>query len=296
MSYPGLGPSDRLSLSGEAFVELCATEMECLYTRTGGKTPLHDGFLHIIDPVSSHSHTVGVQVKTGLSHIRRKARYALIRLDRRHIRAWRVASIPTIIVWANREAGGWSALWGNSRFAKLRTASLKLSYESRLNKDALPVLLDLAKSHVGTPDIPDIVTPPAIPITVPAAKKAAWVFFRSWRYEGSVSPHLGRVSVTLRAWRHITRVSSPQRAIIHKLSLLPCARELVERAPHSLFLRAFDDPDQRLRRELRALRGFYRSKHQANLMVEVILDVVRTKKKVVRAKLYSIHERRGWYE
>jgi SIR2-like domain len=127
---------------------------------------------------------------------------------------------------------------------------------------------------------------PPLPLQrVREAKKIAREFYDAWRRDvalgRSSSPVLGAVGVTLRGWRHITRAGPPAREICHRLSLIPCAREVVEKATDKKDVRHL------FGKTLIALEGTYRSPYQADVVVEVIIE-----RSGGRASFLSVHERR----
>ena len=150
-------------------------------------------------------------------------------------------------------------------------------------------LLELAEGRRPSPTV-RLSTSPLSTLLVRNAKDAAWESYRAWKHDveagRSLSPALGRINVTLKAWRHITRVRVPQREICHRLSLLPCAREVVEKAPTYRIVRRLG------RRVLISLEGVYRSPYQADVLVEVIVEQLRSKRDGTTNTLLSVHERR----
>lgn len=320
-----LGKQDNLAQQGVAFVKLRAAEMGFVFTPTGDKTPSIDGHLQGWDETSDTNLYIAVQIKTGNSYARGlKTSSEFIHvspLRREDILDWKHSNIPVILVWVSSDGSKRFALWGNAKLAKLASRTLKISKKSLFNQEARPKLLELARIGAGSPTIPRLTKPPLFPTRVSEVKKRAWKFYSEWREQGSNSPIFGKVDITLKGWRHITRVSSSQREVIHKLSLLPCARELIDTCTQSLFLRKIEDqvmdyttelhsPSRLIslgkalelwargkrKREFHALRGLYRSRFQADVMVEVILEVTKVNERVMTTKLYSIHEKRSWYE
>lgn len=136
--------------------------------------------------------------------------------------------------------------------------------------------------------------PPLFPIRLSDVKGEAWEYFSIWRRDRCWSPVFGEVKITRRAWKHMTRVSRPQREACHKLSLLPCARELIQKARSARRVRVLVNPRRpsRIQRELYVLRGPHKSPFQADIKVEVVIEVAREPDGRQTATLLSVLERR----
>ena len=138
------------------------------------------------------------------------------------------------------------------------------------------------------------------PHRVSDVKKQAWRFYSEWRREGSISPRFGKVEITLKAWRHIASRSRPQSEVCHKLSLLPCARELINLTHESVMVRTIVERPviwhgavRQISTELHALRAPRESRFQADINVEVILEVTKEYGAVIGTKFLSVCERRA---
>jgi hypothetical protein len=152
----------------------------------------------------------------------------------------------------------------------------------------------MARKHVGFPTVRIIDHPPLCASAIKVAKQKAWQFYRSWRKESPISPVFGPITISLRCWRHITRVGLSEREIIHKLSLLSCARELIIASIQARFLRLLEDSDARggyrnVVRELHSISGMYVSHYQSDILVEVVIEVKRAGRRTTNT-LYSIQE------
>jgi len=96
----------------------------------------------------------------------------------------------------------------------------------------------------------------------------------------------------------MTRGSRPQLEVCHKLTLLPCAKEIVENAAKSVLIRVFDPTTDHLgraiQRELHILRGCHIQSFRADMQVEVVLDVTRLVERgePIAVRFYSVYEKR----
>ena len=196
--------------------------------------------------------------------------------------------MPTIVVWVGDSQTGKFALWQSTTVADPRAKSIKISKTSVFDEGSLPKLQDMARNWTGTPRVPILKNHPLGPSRVRDVRNAAWEYFSNWRELGSYSPRFGQVDITLKAWRHLTRASSSQREIIHKLSLLICAKELIEKTSRSTLFRSGRDQ----RNELHLLRGICSKRYREDILVEVILEASMDSQQTASTKLYSIHERR----
>jgi hypothetical protein len=100
---------------------------------------------------------------------------------------------------------------------------------------------------------------------------------------------LGQILISRHAWRHITRPALPGPAVAHRLSLLPCAREVIERVTEFKFLRLLRIV-KGIRVEFVALRATVAPAYRRPADIEVIVQVARRRKRVIAARLYSVHE------
>jgi hypothetical protein len=179
-------------------------------------------------------------------------------------------------------------MWVSASEIELRSGRVKLRRSHIFDKNARPRIEELAREYAGRPSIPVLQSRP-LTTTLQEAKEEAWKFYRDWRGIGSFSPRYGYVGVTLRAWRHLTKASSPADMIIHRLSLLPCAKELIELSSKGALVRV-TSPDGP-RTELQSVRGVVRPKFRAAIVVEVVLEVRFPCERYRATKLYSVYER-----
>ncbi len=162
---------------------------------------------------------------------------------------------------------------------------------------------------------------PSLFTKVSQVKPQAWAFYSKWREEGSQSPLFGKVDITLKGWRHVVRVSRSQAEVCHKLSLLRCAKELVEKATQSVKLRDLDRrvgsswsealknavgvTPQRIRstdhlgrpveRELHVIHGRSLPPFRPPIEIEVVLLVARPQqdtRSILSTTFYSVYELR----
>lgn len=287
--------NDWKGIAAEHLINLCASRMECKLTLAGEKTPSIDGYLQVYDRQLDVNHLLQVQIKYGRRYIKRlKKRRPVVRnLDREDILDWHSSGVPTIVVWVDNPTDPRHVLWGNAQLARPGSGELKLRRGSAFDSAAVPRLLNIARLHAGKPNITRLSIKPLLPASVGEAKKAAWPVFREWCRDGSLSPRFGRVEVTRRCWRHVTRVTCSPAAVVHKLSLLPSAREVVERGSRSHHLRDLSADGSK---QLHAVRGIVHTPYRANILVEVVLEVTMRRGQVDATKLFALHERRYWYK
>jgi hypothetical protein len=168
--------------------------------------------------------------------------------------------------------------------------------EHRDLREFFAELLEL--SEVKYPSM-TLVTHPLVFTKVKDIKAEAWAFYAQWKSEGSRSPKFGKIRVTVKGWRHVTRGSRPQAEVCHKLTLLPCAREIVEKAMDSVLVRKLDSGTDELgraiERELHVVRGRHVQRFRADMRVDAVLEVTRLVKdqKTTCVKFYSVYERRA---
>ena len=313
-----LGQSTATGHKGEQFVRSWATEMECVNLIPETSAPSIDGQIQLYDTKIDANLYLAFQAKCGNSHIGRfkaDSKYVVLKLDAEDIVNWRKANIPVIIIWVSDDPPTKRyALWTEAARARPGANQIKISKRALLDAKAFPQLLEVARTHAGFPSIPKLCGSPLFPVNVSSIKGTSRNFYTRWQHEGSVSPIFGKVDVSLKAWRHITRRSSPQRDVCHKLSLLRFAREIVEISTKSRFLRLLDedrklvrehhaaqeDPPlvysypvkRKLRRELHAVCGLYCSRYRTDMTVEVVLEVLKIDNHIVKTKLYGVHEKR----
>lgn len=284
---------DKRAIHAEAFVNAWATGVGLVYTSTGGKTPSIDGHIQLVDPVTGTNLYVNCQVKTGNSYVRElvvKRNVMTLTVDATDISNWQSSNVPVVLVWVKQDELGVVdyALWTPVARRSGRTTSVHIRKSARLDASSVPRLLELARAHAGRATVPDIKVEPLVP-TLKITKQRAWSFFKRWRVTGSESPVFGHVKLSRETWRHITRRGLSRSSIIHRLSLLPCARELVESAARGTFLRELDRKAH-VRIELVAVRGTVRLPFRRAIALEVVLRVRRSKAHVFEVVLHSIHE------
>ena len=293
---------------GEFFVGQLVSRMGAKYTQIGGNHPSIDGQIQLKDPDSGAFYYLQIQVKTGtncISGLKSKRKFLFLNLEKKHIFDWKLSNSPTIAVWVNLEndSAKQHALWADAKLARLGATRLKLYRKNLFDEAALPKLLDIARKNAGRPDIARLSSATLSPTTFADVKQQAWGFYSQWRSDGSVSPKFGKVYVTLKGWRHINRPSSSLPAIIHKLSLLQMARELLETSNQSRFLRRIEQRgedgelvgDRSIIKELHSVYGLHQSSYQADIIVEVVLEVTKISGYPYLTKLYGVHEKRDWY-
>src|SRR6266496_2310354 len=106
MARPGgyIGPryveSEVTAEEGENYVRETVRKMRCRWTPTDKKHGAQDGFLELFRGEHSTGLTLGVEVKSGRSHISSETEHAiLITLKRGHIAHWARHGCPFIVVW-----------------------------------------------------------------------------------------------------------------------------------------------------------------------------------------------------
>jgi hypothetical protein len=122
------------------------------------------------------------------------------------------------------------------------------------------------------------------------AKRTARAFYERWRADSrsgvSVSRALGRVHVSLKGWRHLTRPITPPEEIAKRLAMLEWARELVERGTNVKFVRPIRGGG------LYSLQGLFSSRFEDDVLVEVILKRRARRPKHEQWCFLSVFERR----
>ncbi len=275
----------------EILIKKLIEGMGSVYIKTH-KIPSINGLIQLS---KSAGHTVALKIIIESSYIQydnKDERFIYILANEKEILNWKSTALPVIVVWISENH---DPLWTNTKFVKLGSRKIKISKKTVFGTDkCIKELLNIVNRFSGNPDIQKLTQHALFPKQVSDIKNVAWQFYAEWRNDGSHSPVFGKVEITLKGWRHITRVSLSQHAIIHKLTLLPCAKELIETATESHFLRRIGENISL--KELHALRGLYQPKFKTNVLVEVVLEVMKRGNRVISTKLYSIQEKRSWYE
>lgn len=87
---------------GENFVREVARKMRCRWTGTEKKYGAQDGFLELFRGENSTGLVIGVEVKSGTSHVSSTSQHGfVIRIDRADIAHWARHGLPFIVVWYN---------------------------------------------------------------------------------------------------------------------------------------------------------------------------------------------------
>jgi hypothetical protein len=281
---------DQLGKSGEDLVAFRLSSIGLEFNRAGEKTPSIDGYVMVHD-ATTNLH-LAVQVKTGKSFLRKKsARHLHVALDPTDVRDWRETNTPVVVVWVdgqNADSAKWTAYWASATRAS--ASVIKIPCKSTLDAHSRTKIEDVVRAHAGR--APQISSAPLFPAKTSEVKVAAWDFFQKWRREGSLSPLFGKIDLTRRAWRHITRVSRPQREVAHKLSLLPCAKAILESASRSEFRRKIETATELI--EYHSVNGVYKAFYRRDAHIEVIVELVRPKispSKEPQVRFFSVYER-----
>jgi hypothetical protein len=285
---------DQLATRGQLFVASRLAAIGLEFVPAGDKTPSVDGYAQIHDGTTNLHFTV--QVKAGQSHLRKRtATLFQVKLDASDVEDWHETNTAVFVVWVDAAPGtdesSWVAYWETAHMA--RRTSIRIRKTHRLDERALIPIAALVRAHAGRADGARIASHPLFPARASEVKPAAWRFFCQWRREGSVSSLFGDVAITRRAWRHLTRVARPQREVAHKLSLLPCAREIIESTKHAEFRRRIAEGGAII--DYYAVSGVYKAVYRRDLLVEAIIEVVRSanaKRRQGQARFLSVYERR----
>lgn len=298
-----------LGKKGESFVihQFAEFNVDCIWGN--GKTPSIEGVIRIKDEVFKTNLSLGVQIKTGNSYVHQskksKRHIILTKLEESDIRDWKASNIPVIVIWVSDDPSGKRyALWADTTRIKKGAKQIKILKTALVDRNCVPKLLEIARAYAGLPVVPILKETPLFPTLVKDVKKDARKFYEKWRRVKTVSPIFGHVRITLKAWRHITRIKSSQREICHKLSCLPCARELIMNANQCRFLRKIerdgakeeensriiDDPKSV--KELWSICGTHQSPFRADVLLEVVIEVERRGQNILKATFYSLHEKR----
>jgi hypothetical protein len=285
------GKHSKLGLRGQTFVKARLEEMGFEVTPTGD-APSIDLYVMLHDGVTNLH--FNVQVKTGKSFLRPETspRHYSIKLDERDVADWKHSGSPTFVVWVDNRSGSndrvWTAYWATATNARGNT--LKIRKTSRLDMGALRRLERTVRQYRGRHGVV-VTSEPLFPARVSDIKWSAWEYFKNWKQRGTLSPFFGAVAVTMRSWRHLTRVSRPQREVIHKLSLLPCAREIIEKVSVPEFRRSISGPHGQ--RKLYALSGRHEPRYRGSLAIEVIIEVFSHRNAPKRVNFLSVYEKRS---
>ncbi len=225
---------------GEKAFASHAEKIGLRYEELNEKTPSIDGVLILSTDGSSPCYAyVNVQIKTGswfkVTYKKHpmEARFSL-RVASKDSRAWAESNVPTIVVWVDISNEIPEFYWRSSAYVSAGKTRLPMKSKNKIDVNAIPHLLALARTGTLEPSLFRITEPLLAHHKVAYHKNLARSYFESWRTTGSINPVLGKVLVTLRFWRHITRRSLPQATICYRLMLLSCGRQLVE---HSTAIR-----------------------------------------------------------
>ena len=286
--FTRLGVQSR-ALQAELFIRDRIEKMGFRYFATTGLP----GIQGVIQLRTRRSGRIAVQVRTDKRVVTdgdRRGSYILLNLDPREIVSWELIGLPVIIVWVKIDNSGSIAyaLWRNANRAHRTSGRIKMPTEARLGSKGTTRSLKKLHAHMWKPNVISLKEKLLFPQRVSEIRGQAWEYYRQWRLDGAISPVFNEVEITLKAWRHMTRRAISQRAIIHKLSLLPFARELVETAQKSKCVRSLPHNG----RELHSLRGVFTSTYQANATIEVILEVQKKASGKQRVRFLSVLERR----
>ena len=283
---------------GEVWVEQKAGQNGWAFIRAPDKTRKIDGHLILPDPEHGSSLHVAVQVKTGTEFVqfpkKTAGAAAFFKCERTDVLHWHQLNVPVIIIWILDPYNPFTSknLWADAARASRASGKLKVNINSEFGEAAKDTILNIARKHAGRPLIPQVSSNFLFPQKVKEVKKLAKDFYSAWMRTGSHSPALGHVEVTLKGWRHLVKITQSQRSVIHRLSLVPMAKEVLERASKSHFVRKLNDKPTR--REFHVVNGICHQEHEANIVIEVVVEVEKRGKRVISAKLFSIFERKSW--
>jgi hypothetical protein len=293
--------NSRKGRSGEYLVASRMEEMRIDVSPTSGNFPLIDGHMEIYDEELHKNWTIKYQVKTGCKFfemIKNNNNYIrIVNLEKKHIDKWLISAIPVIIIGVYYDIDNPSAspcmLWENADYAETIgiKGKIKVSTKKKFDKTAIKQLIDLAKERTGKSPIRAVKSNPLLSQKkVSEIKKAAWNFFSNWREVGSISKIFGKVDITKKFWRHITRNSLSQDAIIYRLNMLPLAKDTLENSRKKEFLRIISKPGIPIRK-LYALSGIHETTYRPTMFIKVIVEetIINGEKKF---KLYSFYEKK----
>ncbi|MGA3334582.1 MAG: DUF4365 domain-containing protein [Terracidiphilus sp.] len=288
----------QLGTRGESFALGIFTDMGFHVVSTNEKPSL-DAYLMAED---GETHlTISVQVKTGPSFVAQAKKPGSsgslrINLVKSHVVDWQRSGQLVIVVWVDPTPEAdrtlWKAYWAVASDAK--GASIRMSQSSMLLPESKGEILRLARIHAGRHGVP-LASQPLFPTRVADIKPQAWKYFSEWKRQGTNSPDFGPVAVGWRAWKHLTRTSRPQREVVHKLSLLPYARELLGQ-------QGMPELRRRIRKAnnttyIFALCGRVESRYRARVAIDVIVEVVKpdrqTDRRRTEVKFLSVYEACG---
>lgn len=255
-----------------------------------GKHPSIDGYIQIYHPSLKTHLYIAYQVKTGRSFLRECNRnWIEIELKSEDVESWRGSSIPVILVYVFPHAlVTREVYWSDLSRPKMGGKRIRLHASNRFDASAKRELFEFACDRAGHPISPKLTSHPLAPNLVRDIRANAWNCFSSFR-RGIKSPRFGTVAVPRRTWQHLTRRSTSQRATAHRLGLLPLAKEIIENTRVTKFLRCTGEINYR-RTELHSLQGFYKPGHRSPMRVQVIVELVKLRGKILSATLYSLYE------
>jgi hypothetical protein len=282
---------DNRATLAETYVKLCVERMGCEFLPADSRTAGIDGHLRIIDNVTGSHLTLAVQVKSGIHYTRAPysdPKFVHLAFDKEHVLDWHLSNLPVILVWVLDPDIQTPPLWCIASKIRLGSGRVRIRRSHVFDSDARAKLRDIASHAAGRPDIP-LLHGPMLGNYFDEAKTGARKFYDTWRAKGSVSPKYGHVGVTLKGWRHITRHSASKNAILHKLSLLPCAKELIEVCESGLRVRVLREVGPRI--ELHMVRGLIRVPYRRDILLAAMLELRTTHDGRKRAKFYSLYER-----
>ena len=270
------------------------------YTRADGKHPSIDGYLQMEDPTAAEDSArylyLAVQVKSGPSYFRpptspgRKAGRLLVKI--RDVLDWKSSNLPVIVIWVEDPSEMTTrVLWTPTKTANPRSSWLQVSLRNTLDGASRLRLLKLGQNGPCPPEIPSLAAAPShFPQQVTQVKAAALAYYKDWRSNKCNSPALGPVAITSKGWRHITRPSGSQHSVLHKIGLLPAAREVLETSRRAKLVRRLGG---RFPVKLWAVTGVARTNYRAPAIVQVIVEERLTGDGPKRA-FYSVHELSSW--
>lgn len=241
-----------------------------------------DGRIELLKKGKATGLLVDVQIRTGPSRARRVGNEIHVDVKREHIEYWKIYALPVILIWIDDNIPPPKAYWGVVPKDKdLGVSYITLLPQNRFGPHSFGEIAALTRQPPK--DDPSWLECELLVGKLGAGiRQTAKSYYAEWRRqardnpERGLNPELGRVEVSLRGWRHITRKSKEVARVAHSLALLPCARAIIESSQSVRRLRTLEPQEQddnfTVARSLVCLQRQVKFPHRAPGKVWVILE------------------------
>jgi hypothetical protein len=200
--------------------------------------PAIDGIIDIYKHKKRTGLLLAVQVKAGQSYLVNRTKTAIqIRIDGDKLETLRQVRMPMILVYGDEVTRKF--YWEDIAECDGRT-QVTLRRKNVFGRHSLGDLYRLALRFGGnTANLPVVrLRRFSCRNLLTEVKQSARGFYVAWRRRGSYSPAYGVVKITLKGWRHIVNRRRSRDTLVHKLTLLPAARAILEGSSKHRLLRA----------------------------------------------------------